>query len=133
MYVKISLQKGKKTPLISLIKFSFIVSTNQLNKPQKWSSHCGARGSAASRHSEFKRIWCCLSCRIDPNCGNCSSDLIPGVGTPYADSQKKKKKKKNQPLHILGSNFIVLFSSRDNANIHICTTFANNHLLVHSF
>lgn len=97
MYVKISLQKGKKTPLISLIKFSFIVSTNQLNKPQKWSSHCGARGSAASRHSEFKRIWCCLSCRIDPNCGNCSSDLIPGVGTPYADSQKKKKKKKINP------------------------------------
>ena len=39
------------------------------------------------------RIWHCHNCGVDYNC---SSDLIPGPGTPYAMGQLKKKEKKNE-------------------------------------
>ena len=63
-------------------------------------SCCGTMGLAVSLQSwdavsipswhSGLRIWGCHSCGI--GC-NCSSDLIPSLGTPYAmDSQKRKKK-----------------------------------------
>ena len=39
------------------------------------------------------RIHCCHSCSLGPNCG---SDLIPGLGTPYAAGRPKMKKKKKK-------------------------------------
>ena len=55
---------------------------------------CSAGGRLnPSLHSGLK-IWHCHSCGI--HC-NCSSDLIPGLGTLYATGQPKKggKKKNN--------------------------------------
>ena len=43
------------------------------------------------------KIWHCCSCGCSVGC-SCSSDLIPGLGTPYAVVQpekKRKEKKKN--------------------------------------
>ena len=45
------------------------------------------------------RIQHCCSCDIGHNCG---SDLIPGLGTPYAMEWPKKKKKKKKAWNILG-------------------------------
>ena len=42
-------------------------------------NHCGAMGSAAS--------WECHSCGLFQGCG---SDLIPGLGAPYAGGRPKK-------------------------------------------
>ena len=77
--------------------------TNQLKKNIHRSSCCGTVGSVASPeccgtgcipggHSRL-RIRCCHSCSV--GC-NCSLDLIPGLGTPYAMGSQKKKKKKNR-------------------------------------
>ena len=43
-----------------------------------------------AQHSRL-RIWRCRSCSIGGN-GNCSSDLIPGLETPYAVGWLKKTK-----------------------------------------
>ena len=55
--------------------------------------HLGSTGTpvpSPAWHSKLK-IQCCLSCGL--GCSN-SSDLIPGLGTPYVAGQPKKKKKK---------------------------------------
>ena len=51
----------------------------------------GARVQSLAQHSGL-RIQCCHSCGIGHKC---SSDLIPSLGTPYADGQPKEKEKKN--------------------------------------
>ena len=60
------------------------------------SSRCGTTGSAMSlEHQDAgliptqQRIWCCHS--------NCSSDLVPGAGTPYAMEDKNEEKKEKMP------------------------------------
>ena len=65
---------------------------------------CGAMGWVVSWDSETKlwslawlsglRIWGCHSFGLGHNC---SSDLIPGLGTPYTPGRLKKKKQKTNP------------------------------------
>ena len=53
---------------------------------------CWDAGSTPSMPSGL-RIRCCHSCSLGCNCG---SDLIPGLGTPYAKGQPKKRKRKKE-------------------------------------
>ena len=64
-----------------------------------WSFHCGAVGSAAVsvEHWDLSFILAQHSgLRTQHCCGNCSLDLIPDLGTPYATVWQKKKKKKKR-------------------------------------
>lgn len=47
-------------------------------------------------HHSGLRIWRCHTCGLGRNC---SSALIPGLGTPRAEGQPKKKRKKNQNFY----------------------------------
>ena len=48
--------------------------------------------AALKRQKTKKKNLACCCCSIGHNC-NCSWDLIPGLGNPYAAEQPKKKKK----------------------------------------
>ena len=52
----------------------------------------GTQVGSLAWHNEL-RIWPCHSCGL--GC-SCASDLIPGLGTPYAMGQPKMKKKKKK-------------------------------------
>ena len=84
-------------------KLPFLIVHSFSNKNEPWEFplwHNGIGGISGAlgcrpdpwpaQHSEL-RIWHCCSCSI--GC-NCSSDLIPSPGTPYAVGQPKKEKKK---------------------------------------
>ena len=47
-----------------------------------------------AQHSGL-RIWCCHSCSLGHSCG---SNLIPGLGTPYALGGGQKRKKREEIL-----------------------------------
>ena len=49
----------------------------------------GTQVQSLARHSGL-RIWHCHGCSVD---SNCSLELIPGPGTPYALGWPKKEKK----------------------------------------
>ena len=83
---------------MSLKKKSFFGICNYQNnvgsefKTHFWEFLLWAKGSVAYLQIQdagsipgpaqwVKRIWCCCSCSIGHNC---SLDLIPGPGTPYA-------------------------------------------------
>ena len=77
----------------------FFKLTYNFQRRQSWSSHCGkgdwqCLGSAGTQvHSPAQhsglRIRCCHSCDLDHNC---SSDLIPDTGTPYAVGSQRRKR-----------------------------------------
>ena len=74
--------------MASLKKLTYGISTVvQQDQRHLWSPRTQLQSPA--QHSEL-RIWHCHSCSIGHNCG---SDLIPGLGNPYAVGQSKKKKK----------------------------------------
>ena len=68
-----------------------------------WSFCCGAVGLVASWErwnagsipglAQWVKDLTCCSCSLGHNC---SSDLIPGPGTPYASGQPKKKEEKKR-------------------------------------
>ena len=62
--------------------------------------HLGSPGIQApspAQHDEL-RIWRCCSCGLGCKYG---SDLIPGLGTPYATGRPKKRKKKKKVKEVL--------------------------------
>ena len=78
-------------------------------KKQLQTSCCGATGSgrlgstgtqvqSPAQHSEL-RIWPCHSCGLGRNC---SWDLTPGPGTPYAMGQQEKEEKRLLFLSLWG-------------------------------
>ena len=75
------------------------LQSSRHKKSRKRSSHCGAMGLAPSlQHRDVGSIpaWHGGLKDLGPSCSvgyNCGSDLIPGLGTPYAKGWPKKKKK----------------------------------------
>ena len=55
----------------------------------------GDRWHLCSARMPWLRVWHCRSCGVGRNC---SSDLISGLGTPYAMGQPKKKTKKKKHI-----------------------------------
>ena len=91
-----------KFRLVIFFLFLHLLETffKKFNIPQPKSSCCGAKGSAASlQHQDTGSIPRWAEWVKDTGIGqNCGSDLIPGLGMPYASEwPKKKKKKKVQP------------------------------------
>ena len=67
-------------------EYSWVTST-KIGIPRS-SHYCkmGLEVRSPAQHSGL-RIWCCSSCSWDHDC---SSDVIPGPGTPYAVGRPKK-------------------------------------------
>ena len=70
----------------------------------------GMQIPSLAQHSGL-RIWHCCSCSLGCSCG---SDLIPGLGIPYAVWQPKKKKGKKKSfrylsisIHMLATMFLL--------------------------
>ena len=88
--------------------FYFKRSVGVLTAAQQIRQCVGSAGTQVQSpawHSAL-RIQCCCSCGLG---GNCGSDLIPGLVTPYAAGQPKKKKKKSVIFELRAVLYTVLY------------------------
>ena len=77
--------------------------------------HLGSTGTQVQSlaMAQWIKDWCCYSCALDPDCG---SDLIPGLGIPYASEWLKMERKKESLLVIYSRAAILnLINSKDTA------------------